>query len=77
MCQIKITLSRPGYETTGVVLVQRDPPAKLLIGTDMLSQLGFLFVCAEQENEDVDLLESPAVGNGQEKGEVDDLALCA
>lgn len=40
-----------------MVQVQREAPADLLIGTDLLSKLGFLFLRTEIEEEDVDLLE--------------------
>ena len=39
--QIKIDMSRLGYSITAVVQVQKETPAKLLIGTDLLSQLGY------------------------------------
>ena len=40
-----------------MIQVQKGAPARLLIGTDLLSKLGFLFVQTEQEEDDVDLLE--------------------
>ena len=55
--QIQTTLAHPGHEVKAVVQVQREAPARLLIGTDLLSQLGFLFVRTEVDQDDVDLLE--------------------
>ena len=55
--QVRAMITRPGYEVEAVMQVQRDAPAELLIGTDLLSKLGFLFVRTELETEDVDLLE--------------------
>ena len=55
--QVKTTLVRSGHEVTATVQVQKEAPTKLLIGTDLLSQLGFLFVKTELEGGDLDLLE--------------------
>ena len=54
--QVKTTLVRSGHEVTATVQVQKGAPTKLLIGTDLLSQLGFLFVKTELEGGDLDLL---------------------
>ena len=40
------------------IQVQRGAPARLLVGTDLLPRLGFLFVCTGEGSEDTDLLES-------------------
>ena len=48
-----------------VVQVQQNAPAKLLVGTDTLSQLGFMFISTGEE-EDVDMLE-PASKQGDSK----------
>ena len=56
--QTRVTMSRSGYYVEDVVQVQKDAPVQLLIGTDLLSKLGFIFLCSEPENEDKDLLES-------------------
>lgn len=45
--QALLTISRPGHVVKTVIQVQRDAPAQLLIGTDLLSKLGFLFVRME------------------------------
>ena len=34
-------MSRPGYSTSAVVQVQSGALAKLLVGTDLLSRLGY------------------------------------
>lgn len=57
--QVKVALARPGHQVNASVQVQREAPAKLLVGTDLLPQLGFLYVRTELEREDVDLLGSP------------------
>ena len=49
-------MSRPGYSTSAVVQVQMGAPAKLLIGTDLLSQLGYLFIQTSIEGDDHDML---------------------
>jgi len=49
-------VSRPGYSTSAVVQVQKGAPAKLLIGTDLLSQLGHLFTQTSIEGDDHDML---------------------
>ena len=54
--QIRLTLARSGFVTETLVQVQKGAPAKLLIGTDVLPQLGYLFVQSTMEGEDVDLL---------------------
>ena len=54
--QIKITMSRPGYSTSAVVQVQKGAPAKLLVGTDLLSQLGYFFIQTSEDSNDSDML---------------------
>ena len=49
-------MARSGFVTETLVQVQKGAPAKLLIGTDVLPQLGYLFVQSTMEGEDVDLL---------------------
>ena len=39
--QIRILMSHPGYSTSVVVQVQSGALAKLLVGTDLLSRLGY------------------------------------
>ena len=51
--QIQTVISRNGQEVNAIVQVQRDAPAKLLIGTDLLPHLGFLLVQTEVDGEDV------------------------
>ena len=57
--QARLTISRSKYTLQAVVQVQRDAPARLLIGTDLLSKLGFHFTSADPDKASVDLLESP------------------
>ena len=45
--QAQTHLSRPGHEVDAVIQVQREAPAELLIGTDLLSELGFLLVSTQ------------------------------
>ncbi|XP_065888471.1 uncharacterized protein [Dysidea avara] len=54
--QIQVTVSRLEYSTNALIQVQRGAPAKLLIGTDLLSKLGYLFVQASQMGNDNDML---------------------
>ena len=54
--QIQVTVSRLEYSTNALIQVQRGAPAKLLIGTDLLSKLGYLFVQASQTGNDNDML---------------------
>ena len=54
--QIRISMSRPGYSTSAVVQVQSGAPAKLLVGTDLLSRLGYFFVQASEDYHDLDML---------------------
>ena len=67
--QTRVTMSRSGYYVEAVVLVQKDAPAQLLIGTDLLSKLGFIFLCSEPENEDKDLFESSDSGGSSSSEE--------
>ena len=55
--QVHVTLARTGHHVRAKVQVQRDAPAELLIGTDLLSELGFLLVRAEVDGKDVDMLQ--------------------
>ena len=54
--QIKVGIARPGCSVEAVIQVHQDAPTHLLIGTDLLPQLGFIFLQTEIEGEDVDLL---------------------
>ena len=54
--QIRISMSRPGYSTSAVVQVQSGAPAKLSVGTDLLSRLGYFFVQASEDDHDLDML---------------------
>ena len=49
-------MARSGFVTETLVQVQKRAPAKLLIGTDVLPQLGYLFVQSTMEGEDMDSL---------------------
>ena len=42
--QLTAAISREGHTCTATVLVQKDAPLKLLLGTDLQTQLGFLFL---------------------------------
>ena len=56
--EIQVCISRPGFPgVTTTVQVQHDAPTELLLGTDVLSGLGFVFLQTEQEGADIDLLE--------------------
>ena len=55
--QMRVSISRGGNaDIQATVQVQNDVPVKLLIGTDLLPALGFIFLQTELEGEDVDLL---------------------
>ena len=47
---------RSGFTMEAVIQVQKGAPASLLVGTDVLPQLGYLFVQSTMEGEDTDLL---------------------
>ena len=55
--QMECTLSREDYRQKALVLVQKDAPLKLLIGTDLQSRLGFLFLRREGECSATNLLD--------------------
>ena len=59
--QIKVGIARPGCSVEAVIQVHQDAPTNLLIGTDLLPQLGFTFLQTEFEGEDVDLLRKPSL----------------
>ena len=40
-------MCRSGYYVEADIQVKKDAPAQLLIGTDLLSKLGFIFICSE------------------------------
>ena len=56
--QIKVHLACSGFVVETPIQVQKAAPAKLLIGTDVLPELGYLFVQSTVEGEDFDLLRS-------------------
>ena len=47
--QTRVTISRSGYYVDAVVQIQQDAPAQLLIGTNLLSKLGFIFCVLNQK----------------------------
>ena len=55
---VRIIMSRPGYSISAMVQVQSGAPAKLLVGADLLSQLGYFFVQASEDDHDLDMLAS-------------------
>ena len=50
--QIRVHLACFGFAVETPTQVQKAAPAKLLIGTDVLPQLGYLFVQSTVEGED-------------------------
>ena len=60
--QLTATISREGHTCTATVLVQKDAPFDLLLGTDLQTQLGFLFLQKKTNGTAVDLLQKR---NGQ------------
>ena len=56
--QIRVHLARSGFTMEAVIQVQKGAPASLLVGTDVLPQLGYLFVQSTMEGEDTNLLGS-------------------
>ena len=45
--QIKVTLARSNYTVEATIQVQKDAPVTLLVGTDLQSQLGFMFLAQD------------------------------
>jgi len=71
--QIKINMSHPGYTTSAVVQVvqvQKGAPAKLLIGTALLSQLGYFFIQMIEDSRDCDLLMTESSSNDDSSGSI-------
>ena len=70
--QVKTHISRPVISVEATVQVQKGAPANLLIGTDLLTRLGFLFVKEELCGEDAHLLqvEDSSTSKGKEVGQV-------
>ncbi len=66
--QLKASITRPGHSVSAVIQVQKDAPAELLLGTDLLPKLGFHFVQSQPEGEDIDLLTQlpPSRAEGEE-----------
>ena len=54
--QLMAIISREGHTCTATVLVQKDAPLDLLVGTDLQTQLGFLFLQKKTTGTAVDLL---------------------
>ena len=55
---IKVTLSRSGHSARAIRQVQKGAPAKLLVGTDLLSKLGYYFVPASEESNNCNTLDA-------------------
>ena len=61
--QIKVSLKRGDHAVEATIMVQKDPPEDLLVGTDLLSQLGYTFQQLEKDGGVCDLLKGEqAVG---------------
>ena len=52
--QIRVHLARSGFTMKAVIQVQKGVPASMLVGTDVLPQLGYVFVQSTMEEEDTD-----------------------
>ena len=65
--QIRVHLARSGFVVETSIQVQKAAPAKLLIGTDVLPELGYLFVQSTVEGEDFDLLRSKCTNSNDEQ----------
>ena len=57
MRQLTATISSEGHICTATVLVQKGAPLDLLLGTDLQTQLGFLFLQKKTNGTAVDLLQ--------------------
>ena len=44
--QVKVTVGRSGYSTKAIIQLQKGALAKLLVGTDLLSKLGYTYFCS-------------------------------
>ena len=65
--QIRVHLARSGFVVEAPVQVQKAAPAKLLIGTDILPQLGYLFIQSTMEGEDLNLLRNKCNSSSDEQ----------
>ena len=68
--QVKVTVGRSGYSTKAIIQVQKGAPAKLLVGTDLLSKLGYIFVQASEEGDDCDILNASAHNSNEGENKV-------
>lgn len=57
MRQMSAAISRGGHTCTANVLIQKDAPLDMLLGTDLQAQLGFLFLQKKTDGTAVDLLQ--------------------
>ena len=58
-----VSLKRGDHAVEATIMVQKDPPEDLLVGTDLLSQLGYTFQQLEKDGGVCDLLKGEqAVG---------------
>ena len=61
MKQVRAKLSRGSYSIEAYVQIQKDAPVELLLGTDLQSQLGFLFLDVVDQKHPLNLLETKAI----------------
>ena len=54
--QWQVCLSTPGHTLNTMVQVQKDPPVKLLLGTDAQAALGFALIQSDSDGATTDLL---------------------
>ena len=69
--QIKVTLSRSGHSARAIIQVQKGAPAKLLVGTDLLSKLGYYFIQALEESNNCNTLDASVHKSDNGDGKVD------
>ena len=69
--QIKVTVSRSGHSARAIIQVHKGAPAKLLVGTDLLSKLGYYFVQASEESINCNALDASVDKSDDRERKVD------
>ena len=60
-------MARSGFVVESPIQVQKAAPTKLLIGTDILSRLGYLFIQSTMESEELNLLRNKCNSSSDEQ----------
>ena len=67
ICQVTVDINRGSHQCRATILVQKESTIELLLGTDLLTKLGFDLVKTSQKGEVTNLLEYNSTTQSERK----------